>query len=134
MLVNNAGIANQPRRLSPQGYESQFATNHLGHFALTGLLLESLAQGSDPRVVTVGSNIYHWAKSSIDFDDLTGEKGYSPGGTYLRSKLANILFGLELERRLRGAGSPVSSLLAHPRMATTPMHQHRRSASQRLLM
>lgn len=133
-LVNNAGISNQPRRLSPQGYESQFATNFLGHFALTGLLLDPLARGHDPRVVSVGSNLYRRVRGGIAFDNLDGARSYSPSGAYIRSKLANILFGLELERRLRAADSPVRSLIAHPGMATTPMHQHLNSAAERLLM
>ncbi len=133
-LVNNGGISNRPRRLSPQGYESQFATNHLGHFALTGLLLENLGRGREPRVVSVGSNYYRFVRGGIDFDDLQGEKRYSAGGAYARSKLANVLFGIELERRLRGAGSPVRSLVAHPGMATTPGHRQLNSAAERVLM
>ena len=132
VLVNNGGISNQPRRLSPQGYESQFATNYLGHFALTGLLLESLERGNDPRVVTVGSGFYRRIKG-LDFDDLQGEKRYSPIGAYARSKLANILFGIELERRLRAAGSPVRSLVAHPGVAATSMSQSANSTAERML-
>ncbi|BCJ63522.1 SDR family NAD(P)-dependent oxidoreductase [Polymorphospora rubra] len=116
VLVNNAGIGNLPRRLSPQGHERQFATNHLGHFALTGLLLDALT-GPDPRVVTVTSSLY--PLGTIPFDDLTGERRFSPGRAYINTKLANVLFGLELDRRLRAAGSPVRSLLAHPGMART---------------
>lgn len=130
-LINNGGIYNRPRRLSPQGHESQFATNHLGHFALTGLLLEGLARGDDPRVVTVGSFVYRRSKG-LDFDDLQGEKRYSPLGAYVQSKLANALFGLELERRLRAAESPVRSFIAHPGMATTPLQQSTNSAAERL--
>ncbi|MEV0398021.1 SDR family NAD(P)-dependent oxidoreductase [Polymorphospora rubra] len=116
VLINNAGIGNLPRRLSPQGHERQFATNHLGHFALTGLLLDALT-GPDPRVVTVTSGLY--PLGTIPFDDLTGERRFSPGRAYINTKLANVLFGLELDRRLRAAGSPVRSLLAHPGMART---------------
>lgn len=120
VLVNNAGIANVPHRLSPQGYESQFAVNHLGHFALTALLLDTLARGADPRVVTVSSQAYRLG--AIPFGDFAAARRYSPGRAYADSKLANLLFGLELERRLRAAGSPVRSLVAHPGMARTPMH------------
>lgn len=134
VLVNNAGIGNVPRHLSPQGYESHFATNHLGHFALTGLLLDLLDRGTEPRVVSVGSNLYRRVRVTIDFDDLAGDRGYSPGRAYIRSKLANILFGTELDRRLRDADSGVRSLVAHPGMASTPMHQHVRSVGQRALM
>src|SRR5918994_6488987 len=99
VLLNNAGIMAPPRSLSPQGHESQFATNHLGHFALTGLLLERIGQGRDPRVVTVSSLAQSHGK--VHFDDLTGERGYSPFGYYGQSKFANMLFTLELDRRLR---------------------------------
>ncbi|WP_229074478.1 SDR family NAD(P)-dependent oxidoreductase [Actinoplanes sp. DH11] len=116
-LINNGGIGNVPRRLSPQGVESQLATNHLGHFALTALLLEQLSAGRNPVVVTVGSGLYRIGR--LDPDDLAAERGYSPGRAYARSKLANILFALELDRRLRNAGSPVRSLLAHPGMTKT---------------
>jgi len=121
VLVNNAGIMVPPRRLSRQGHESQFATNHLGHFALTGLLLERLGKGRDPRVVTVASLAH--LHGDIHFDDLTGERKYSPVAYYGQSKLANLLFGLELDRRLRAAGSPIRSLIAHPGFAGTELMQ-----------
>lgn len=117
LLVNNAGVMMPPRALSPQGYETQFAGNHLGPFALTGLLLPALAAGRDPRVVTVASAVHRQGR--IRFDDLTGEHRYSAPAFYAQSKLANVLFGLELHRRLRAAGSPVRSLLAHPGYAHT---------------
>ncbi|MFJ9037345.1 oxidoreductase [Streptomyces sp. NPDC102406] len=117
VLVNNAGVMAPPRTLSAQGHESQFATNHLGHFALTGLLLDLLAQAPDPRVVTV-SSLEH-RKGRIDFDDLSGERRYVPMEFYRRSKLANTLFGLELHRRLSAAGSPLRSVLAHPGYSAT---------------
>jgi NAD(P)-dependent dehydrogenase (short-subunit alcohol dehydrogenase family) len=116
-LVNNAGVMMPPRTLSPQGQESQFAANHLGHFALTGLLLDLLRGGRDPRVVTVSSTLHKQGR--IHFDDLTGERSYSPTGFYNQSKFANVLFGLELDRRLRAAGHPVRSLLAHPGYSAT---------------
>ncbi len=116
-LINNAGIMMPPRALGPQGHEVQFASNHLGHFALTGLLLDLLEAGSDPRVVTVSSTVHR--SGSIHFDDLTGERNYSPIAFYAQSKFANVLFGLELHRRLTAAGSPVRSLLAHPGWAAT---------------
>ncbi|MCX5140510.1 oxidoreductase [Streptomyces sp. NBC_00338] len=117
VLVNNAGVMAPPRTLSPQGHEVQFASNHLGHFALTGLLLDLLGAGSDPRVVTVSSANHR--KARIHFDDLTGERRYAPMGFYNQSKLANAVFGHELHRRLTAAGSPVRSLLAHPGYAAT---------------
>jgi NAD(P)-dependent dehydrogenase (short-subunit alcohol dehydrogenase family) len=118
-LINNGGIGNVPRRLSPQGVESQLATNHLGHFALTGLLLDRLTAGQNPVVVTVGSGLYRIGR--LDPDDLAAERGYSPGRAYARSKLANVLFALELDRRLHAAGSPLRSLLAHPGMTKTDL-------------
>jgi NAD(P)-dependent dehydrogenase (short-subunit alcohol dehydrogenase family) len=117
VLINNAGVMMPPRRITAQGFESQFATNHLGHFALSGLLLETLARGRDPRIVTVSSTMHR--RGSIHFDDLTGERSYSPTTYYAQSKFANVLFGLELDRRLRAAGSPVRSILAHPGYADT---------------
>ncbi|TVT61996.1 SDR family NAD(P)-dependent oxidoreductase [Amycolatopsis rhizosphaerae] len=117
VLVNNAGIMAPPRRLSPQGQEMQFAANHLGHFALTGLLLDLLEAGSDPRVVTVSSPNHR--KATIFFDDLTGARKYSPMAYYNQSKLANAVFGWQLHSRLTAAGSPVRSLLAHPGYTAT---------------
>ncbi len=117
VLVNNAGIMAPPRRLSPQGHESQFACNHLGHFALTGLLLDLLAEGKDPRVVTVTSTNHRQGR--LFLDDLTGERHYSPMAFYNQSKFANAVFGQELHRRLAEAGSPVRSVLAHPGYSAT---------------
>ncbi|MFE9621705.1 oxidoreductase [Streptomyces sp. NPDC006527] len=117
VLVNNAGVMAPPRTLSAQGHELQFAANHLGHFALTGLLLDRLSAGRDPRVVTV-SSINH-RQGVLRFDDLGGERGYRPMAFYNRSKFANAVFGRELHRRLTAAGSPVRSLLAHPGYART---------------
>lgn len=117
VLVNNAGVMMPPRRLTPQGFESQFATNHLGHFALSGLLFDRISQAGDPRIVTVSSTLHRGG--SIHFDDLTGERSYSPSAFYSQSKFANVLFGLELYRRLRAIGSPVRSVLAHPGYSAT---------------
>ncbi|WBB78668.1 SDR family NAD(P)-dependent oxidoreductase [Micromonospora sp. WMMD882] len=122
VLVNNGGIGAVPHRLSPQGVESQLATNHLGHFALTGRLLDRLAAGHDPAVVTVASGLYRLGR--LDPADLAAERGYSPGRAYATSKLANVLFALELDRRLRAAGSPVRSLVAHPGMTKTDLDRN----------
>lgn len=116
-LINNAGVMAPPRTLSPQGHEVQFAANHLGHFALTGLLLDLLEAGDDPRVVTVSSPNHRQAK--MFFDDLTGERKYSPMGYYNQSKLANAVFGWQLHKRLTASGSSVRSLLAHPGYTST---------------
>jgi NAD(P)-dependent dehydrogenase (short-subunit alcohol dehydrogenase family) len=113
--MNNAGVMMPPRRLSPQGNESQFAANHLGHFALTGLLLDRLRP--DARVVVLSSTLHRGGR--IHFDDLTGERSYSPTAFYSQSKFANTVFGLELDRRLRAAGRPVRSVLAHPGYSAT---------------
>jgi NAD(P)-dependent dehydrogenase (short-subunit alcohol dehydrogenase family) len=117
VLVNNAGIMMPPRSETADGFELQFGTNHLGHFALTGLLLERLAQGSDPRVVTVSSLEHHPGR--IDFGDLAIERDYDPRRAYQRSKFANAVFALELDRRLKAAGSPIKSVLAHPGYSAT---------------
>jgi NAD(P)-dependent dehydrogenase (short-subunit alcohol dehydrogenase family) len=117
LLINNAGVMMPPRAITPDGFELQFGTNHLGHFALTGLLIDRLAQGTDARVVTV-SSLEH-RPGRIDFDDLTSERGYDPRTAYQRSKFANAVFGIELDRRLRAKGSPVKSVLAHPGYSAT---------------
>ena len=116
VLVNNAGVMMPPRSQTADGFELQFGTNHLGHFALTGLLLGRIG-GADPRVVTVTSLEHRPGR--IDFDDLGWERSYDPRAAYQRSKLANAAFGIELDRRLRAAGSPVKSLLAHPGYSAT---------------
>ncbi|WP_190155297.1 oxidoreductase [Streptomyces litmocidini] len=117
VLVNNAGVMAPPRTLTPEGHELQFAANHLGHFALTGLLLDLLAAGTDPRVVTV-SSINH-RQGDLRFDDLSGERGYTPMAFYNQSKFANAVFGKELHRRLAAVASPVRSVLAHPGYTAT---------------
>jgi NAD(P)-dependent dehydrogenase (short-subunit alcohol dehydrogenase family) len=119
LLVNNAGVMAIPHReTTAQGYERQFGTNHLGHFALTGRLLPVLVQRPGSRVVTVTSNL-HKRAGGIDFDDLQAERGYRPWPAYEQSKLANAMFVLELDRRLRTAGLDVVSVGAHPGFAAT---------------
>ncbi|WP_051852761.1 oxidoreductase [Streptomyces aureocirculatus] len=117
VLVNNAGVMAPPRTLSPQGHELQFAANHLGHFALTGLLLGLLPDGADSRVVTVTSVNHRQAR--LSFDDLSGGRTYRPMAFYNQSKLANAVFGHELHRRLAAAGSGIRSVLAHPGYTAT---------------
>jgi NAD(P)-dependent dehydrogenase (short-subunit alcohol dehydrogenase family) len=117
LLVNNAGIMMTPPRTTADGFELQFGTNHLGHFALTGLLLGALEAATAARVVTV-SSIEH-KPGHIHFDDLQLQQAYDPRKAYQQSKMANALFGLELDRRLRAAGSPVLSVLAHPGYSDT---------------
>jgi NAD(P)-dependent dehydrogenase (short-subunit alcohol dehydrogenase family) len=119
LLVNNAGVMGIPRReTTAQGFERQFGTNHLGHFALTGRLLPALLRRPGSRVVTVSSN-QHKRANGIDFDDLQGERHYEPYGAYAQSKLANAMFVLELDRRLRAAGLTVVSVGAHPGFTAT---------------
>jgi NAD(P)-dependent dehydrogenase (short-subunit alcohol dehydrogenase family) len=112
LLVNNAGIMMTPQSKTADGFELQFGTNHLGHFALTGLLMGALQKGNSSRIVTLSSNEHKGGE--LDFDDLQHENGYSPRDAYQQSKLANAVFGLELDRRLRAAGSKTISVLAHP--------------------
>ena len=118
ILLNNAGLGMQPVRATTRdGFEMQFGTNHLGHFALTGLLLPALLRAPAPRVVAI-SSIAH-RTGSIDFDDLQGERGYKGGKAYNQSKLANLMFALEFDRRARAAGSRLVSVAAHPGVSTT---------------
>ena len=118
LLINNAGVMAIPeRRTTPQGFEMQFGTNHLGHFALTGLLLPALLRQPKSRVVTVASIAHKGGK--LNFDDLNGERGYDPRGAYQQSKLANLVFGLEFDRRLRAHSANTTSVIAHPGVAVT---------------
>jgi NAD(P)-dependent dehydrogenase (short-subunit alcohol dehydrogenase family) len=119
LLINNAGVMFVPFQRSQDGFELTFATNHLGHFALTGLLLERLLATPGSRVVTVSSNAHRRAR--IDLDDLESERDYKPGEAYDRSKLANLLFAYELQRRLQATGAKTLSLAAHPGNARTDL-------------
>ncbi len=118
LLVNNAGLMAIPRRETKDGFEMQLGTNHLGHFALTGLLVDRLERTPEPRVVTVSSGAHHMARG-INFDDLQSTKRYFRWTAYSQSKLANLLFAFELERRAQAAGSPLRSMAAHPGYAAT---------------
>jgi NAD(P)-dependent dehydrogenase (short-subunit alcohol dehydrogenase family) len=117
VLCNNAGVMALPRRETKDGFEMQFGTNHLGHFALTGLLLDALARADAARIVTVSSGAHYFGE--IDFDDLQGQKRYRKWRAYAQSKLANLLFTYELDRRLRAAGLPMTSVACHPGYAAT---------------
>ena len=120
LLINNAGVMALPKReLTEDGFERQFGTNHLGHFALTGLLMPALLAAPAPRVVTVASLAHRTGK--IEFDNLQSEKSYKGAGweAYNASKLANILFAKELDRRARAAGSGLLSLAVHPGVSMT---------------
>jgi NAD(P)-dependent dehydrogenase (short-subunit alcohol dehydrogenase family) len=118
LLVNNAGVVLLgPRRTSADGFELQLATNTLGHFALTGLLLASLTAAREARVVSLSSITHKTAH--LDFEDLMFERDYRAAAAYGRSRLATTIFGIELSRRLRAAGSPIVSALAHPGLTRT---------------
>ena len=117
VLVNNAGVMAIPRTVTADGFEMQLGTNHLGHFALTGLLLPALRERPGARVVTVSSNLHR--RGRIDFDDLMGERRYRSWGAYAQSKLANLLFTSELQRRLGAKGDAVIAAAVHPGFAAT---------------
>ncbi len=117
LLVNNAGVMAPPRRLTADGFELQLGTNHLGHFALTGLLIAHMQGRADARVVTLSSNAHKLGR--ISFENLQGERRYMRWAAYNQSKLANLLFALELDRRLRVSGSNIKSVAAHPGYAAT---------------
>ncbi len=127
VLINNAGVMAPPkRRETVDGFELQFGTNVLGHFALTGLLLPALQQAATqsseaPRIVTIAS-IAH-KRGRLNFDDLQYRQGYAPMKTYQQSKLANLMLALEMERRLRAVGSTILSVAAHPGVANTNLFQ-----------
>jgi NAD(P)-dependent dehydrogenase (short-subunit alcohol dehydrogenase family) len=118
ILINNAGIMHPPSLLKTEdGFELQLGSNYLGHYALTGRLFDLLEKGHQPRVVTM-SSIQH-KSGHINFEDLMSENEYQPRRAYAQSKLANAIFGLELDRRLRAANSPLISVLAHPGISYT---------------
>jgi NAD(P)-dependent dehydrogenase (short-subunit alcohol dehydrogenase family) len=119
LLINNAGVMIPPLSRTADGFELQFGTNHLGHFALTNLLLPNVTG----RVVTVSSDAHRFG--AIDFDDLNWERRrYRAWRAYGQSKVANLLFTAELQRRLTEAGSPVLSMAAHPGYAATNLQSH----------
>jgi NAD(P)-dependent dehydrogenase (short-subunit alcohol dehydrogenase family) len=117
ILLNNAGVMALPYRKTVDGFEMQFGTNHLGHFALTGLLAPLILRTLGARVVTVSSAAHSFGR--IRFDDLNGERSYRKWSAYGQSKLANLLFAYELQRRLAAAGSSAISVAAHPGYAST---------------
>lgn len=117
LLINNAGIMAIPRRPTADGFETQFGTNHLGHFALTALLWPALIARTFSRVVTVSSQAHRMGR--MNWDDLMGEHRYSSWGAYGQSKLANLLFTLGLQQRIDDAGLGVLALAAHPGYSST---------------
>jgi len=118
LMINNAGVMALPKReVTEDGFERQFATNYLGAFALTGLLLPLMKQRAGSRVVTVSSGASNQGR--IEFDNLQSERVYKPMQAYSQSKLADLIFTQELQRRLKAAGSPILSIAAHPGYAVT---------------
>ena len=120
LLVNNAGVMFPPRQTTPDGFELQLGTNHLGHFALTGLLLEQMLPVPGSRVVTVSSQA-HRIRARINFDDLQGERSYRRVAAYSQSKLANLMFTYELHRRLWHGMRATIAVAAHPGLAGTEL-------------
>jgi NAD(P)-dependent dehydrogenase (short-subunit alcohol dehydrogenase family) len=117
LLINNAGVMAIPRSTTADGFEMQFGTNHLGHFALTGLLLPTVLAASDARIVTVSSTAHK--PGHINFDDLMAEQRYRKWNVYSNTKLANLLFTYELQRKLTAAGAPAIAVAAHPGTSAT---------------
>ncbi|MFE5919908.1 oxidoreductase [Streptomyces sp. NPDC056468] len=130
LLINNAGVMMLPQQRTADGFEMQFGTNHLGHFALTNLLLPYVTD----RVVTLSSGAHRWSGARIRFEDLNWTSDYHPNRAYAQSKLANLLFTLELQRRLTESGSPVRALAAHPGYAATNLQSHAGSPVMRAFM
>ena len=132
LLINNAGVMAAPRRRTADGFELHFGTNHLGHFALTTVLLDAMEGREDARVVTLSSNAHKFGR--IAFDNLNGDRHYFRWRAYGQSKLSNLLFALELDRRLRAEGSSVKSLAAHPGYAATNLQSAAPPLLDRLVM
>jgi NAD(P)-dependent dehydrogenase (short-subunit alcohol dehydrogenase family) len=122
LLVNNAGVMMPPYGRTADGFETQLGTNHLGHFALTGLLLPRLLATPRARVISVSSLAHFWGR--IDFDDLQAERSYNATRAYGQSKLANLLFARELQRRFEAAGVDALSAAAHPGSTRTELQRH----------
>jgi NAD(P)-dependent dehydrogenase (short-subunit alcohol dehydrogenase family) len=122
VLINNAGIMTPPYELTTDGFESQFGVNHLGHFALTGLLLDKLESAGAGRVVSTSSFAHRSGK--VIFDDINAVNGYHPLERYAMSKLCNLLFAYELQRRLESTGHTTISVACHPGVADTELSRY----------
>jgi NAD(P)-dependent dehydrogenase (short-subunit alcohol dehydrogenase family) len=122
LLINNAGIMMSPYKVTEDGFENQLATNYIGHFALTGMLLPLLTVTPGSRIVTLSSLSYKWAE--IQFDDFHARKGYSRRKAYGQSKRACLIFAFELQRRLSAAGFDTLSVAAHPGLSKTNLDQY----------
>ncbi len=131
LLLNNAGVMEVPYQRTEDGFELTFAANHLGHFALTGLVLDRLLAAAGSRVVTMSSQGH--VDGEMNFADLQSERSYEPADAYHQSKLANLLFTYELDRRLEAAGQQTRALGAHPGVVYTELFRNRSRLNQALL-
>ena len=131
LLINNAGVMEVPYERTEDGFELTLGTNHLGHFALTGLLLPSLLATPGSRLVTMSSQGH--ASGVMNFEDLRGDRGYEPATAYFQSKLANLLFTYELDRRLRAAAAATIAVAAHPGVVYTDLFRTRSKLDQLLI-
>ena len=124
LLINNAGVMAPPRQTTADGFELQLGTNHLGHFAFTGLVLDLMRDVPGSRVVVLGSTAHRMARHGLDFADLQSERRYSRTRAYAQSKLANLMFMYGLLRRLIAAGAQTTALGAHPGFSATELTRH----------
>ena len=124
VLINNAGVMWNPKTITSDGFESQFGINHLGHFALTGLLLPLLEATPDSRVVTISSGGHRLGDGDLYWDDINADEEYHPRKRYYASKLANLLFTYELDRRLRAKDSSTIAVAAHPGASDTELTRY----------
>jgi NAD(P)-dependent dehydrogenase (short-subunit alcohol dehydrogenase family) len=124
VLVNNAGVMWNPKTITKDGFESQFGINHLGHFALTGLLLPKLEATPQSRIVTVSSNGHRLGNGDLFWEDINADEEYHPRKRYYASKLANLLFTYELDRRLQAKGSSTIAVAAHPGASDTELNRY----------
>jgi NAD(P)-dependent dehydrogenase (short-subunit alcohol dehydrogenase family) len=124
VLVNNAGVMWNPKTITKDGFESQFGINHLGHFALTSLLLPTLEATPNSRIVTVSSTGHRLGNDDLFWDDINADKEYHPRKRYYASKLANLLFTYELDRRLRAKGSSTIAAAVHPGGSVTELGRY----------
>jgi NAD(P)-dependent dehydrogenase (short-subunit alcohol dehydrogenase family) len=131
LLINNAGVMATPQRATAQGFELQFGTNHLGHFALVGRLLDQLKAAPAPRVVVLSSNAHKTGR--INLDDLQSERKYARWAAYSQSKLANLMYAYEFARRATAAGSPIVVTAAHPGYAATSLQNKTESWQDHLM-
>jgi NAD(P)-dependent dehydrogenase (short-subunit alcohol dehydrogenase family) len=131
LLINNGGVMEPPYMQTEDGFELTFGTNHLGHFAITGLLLGRLLETGGSRIVTVSSEGH--ARGVMNFEDLQSVRGYQPDRAYYQSKLANLLFTYELDRRLSAAGAQTIALACHPGIVLTGLYRTRSRLERALL-